>query len=341
MRAVQRRADLELQVVCYASALLDEYGRTWERVTADGFAVAARLRTQHAGADTDAMAKTSCISGYEAINVVRWLDPDVVLLVGDRHEVWGVAGAVAQLNVPIAHTMGGEVSGTIDEKLRHSITKLADLHFVASEDAEARVLQLGEHPDRVHRTGCPRIDAVREATRLGPAPEASIMVSLHPVTTRGDDGAAMGAILDAIETVAPSFPVHVFWPNSDAGGADIEARIRSSGYTTHARMAPEDYWRMMASAAVLVGNSSSGIREGAYLGTPVVNVGSRQEGRARAANVLDVDVDAGAIAAAIRTQIERGGYEPDALYGDGHAGPRIAEVLAVAELGTEKRFRCV
>jgi UDP-hydrolysing UDP-N-acetyl-D-glucosamine 2-epimerase len=265
------------------------------------------------------------------------------------------------MNIPIAHTMGGEVSGTIDESIRHAVTKFAHLHFPASAGARERIIRLGEKPADVHLVGCPRIDLVAEILRgengasdetlfeLGVGDRLDLtrgflLVSQHPVTTEyGAGERQIGETLAAVREIG--LPAIVLWPNADAGSEDIARGIRKTreqglAHNMHffKNLPIETYVRLMARAACLVGNSSSGVREGAYIGTPVVDIGSRQVGRERGANVAAAGYDRTAITAAIRHQIEHGRYNSDPIYGDGTAGRQIADILASRSVEIQKRI---
>jgi UDP-hydrolysing UDP-N-acetyl-D-glucosamine 2-epimerase len=268
--------------------------------------------------------------------------------------------AATYMNIPLAHTMGGEVSGNIDESIRHAVTKFAHVHFPASQGAAERIVRLGEDPASVHLVGCPRMDLVAEvleegddglsdlfATGVGgrfSLEEPFLLVSQHPVTTEyGDGKRQIQETLKAVQTL--DVPAIVLWPNADAGSEHIAAGIRQfrehnddSRLHFFKNLPTDDYVKLMARTAALVGNSSSAVREGAFIGTPAVNVGPRQEGRDRGSNVVDVDYDAGQIADAIRSQMAHGRYESEPIYGDGHAGERIADVLATRELSIHKRI---
>jgi UDP-hydrolysing UDP-N-acetyl-D-glucosamine 2-epimerase len=284
-----------------------------------------------------------------------------VVSVADRYETLATAIAAAYQNIPVAHVQGGEVTGSIDEKVRHAVTKLADLHLVSTAAARDRVIRMGEDPDCVHVTGCPSVDlAARVLDESGPPfdPFASyggvgdrfdpaagyLVVMQHPVTTEYEDALAqIGATLDAVKTL--DVPTFWFWPNVDAGSDRISKAIRHFRETREVphvyffkNLAPEDFLRLLVGARCLVGTSSVGIREGSYLGVPVVNVGSRQTGRERGDNVTDVGYDSGAIAAAVRAHWADGRRPRSTLYGDGRAGERIASVLASAELSIAKRI---
>jgi UDP-hydrolysing UDP-N-acetyl-D-glucosamine 2-epimerase len=309
------------------------------------------------------MAKSTGLGLLELPTLFELLKPDVVVTVGDRFETMATAVAGAYMNIPLAHTMGGEVTGTIDESIRHAITKLAHVHFPANQDAADRIIRLGEDPAAVHVVGCPRIDLVAEVIRNGSAAldgdwldregvgghistdEPFLLVSQHPVTTEyGRAEQQINETLMALEEL--KMPTVMLWPNVDAGSEDVSRGMRKfrerckPEYIRFYKNFPvETFLRLMRSAACLVGNSSAFIREGAFIGTPAVNVGSRQDGRERGPNVLDVDCDRAAITAAIRTQIKHGLYPPAHLYGDGKAGARIADLLATAPLHVQKRIQ--
>jgi UDP-hydrolysing UDP-N-acetyl-D-glucosamine 2-epimerase len=259
--------------------------------------------------------------------------------------------------------MGGEVTGTIDESIRHAITKLAHVHFPANRQAAERILRLGEDPSSVHLVGCPRMDLVAEVTSNGSVEidadwleregvgghlridEPFLLVSQHPVTT--EYGRAEEQITETLLALKDlAMPTIMLWPNVDAGSEDIARGMRK--FREHHRLdfirfyknfPVETYLRLMKSAACLVGNSSSSIREGAFLGTPAVNIGSRQDGRERGPNVIDAAHERAAIAAAVRRQVAHGPYPPAHIYGDGKAGARIAEVLARTSLHVQKRIQ--
>jgi len=290
------------------------------------------------------------------------LKPDVVLSVADRYETIATAIAASYLNIPVAHLQGGEVTGSIDEKVRHAVTKLSNLHFVSNEQAAERVRKMGEEPETVFVTGCPSVDlASRVAAEVRGEPfdpfarysgvghafapsDGYIVVMQHPVTT--EYTAALDQINETMEAiVALDLPTFWFWPNVDAGSDRVSKGIRHfretralSNVYFFKNLAPEDFLRLLTGARCLVGNSSVGIRESAFLGLPVVNIGSRQSGRDRAGNVSDVDYDRDAILAATRAQLAIGRYPSHELYGDGQAGERVAEILARAPLTIAKRI---
>ncbi|MBV8649878.1 MAG: UDP-N-acetylglucosamine 2-epimerase (hydrolyzing) [Alphaproteobacteria bacterium] len=360
MRAVAAHSELELQLVVGASALLDRYGAVIDLIEADGFTAAAKIHMLIEGETPATMAKSTGLALLELPAVFERLAPDVVLTVGDRFETMATTLAAAYMNIPIAHTMGGEVSGTIDESIRHAVTKFAHIHFPASPGAAGRIIRLGERAADVHCVGCPRIDLVAEILDAPNGPDEAIfeggvgdrldlsrpfaVVSQHPVTT--EYGAGEQQIWGTLEAVRElSLPAIVLWPNADAGSEDIARGIRKwrerglgEGMHFFKNLPIETYVRLMRRASCLIGNSSSGIREGAYIGTPVVNVGTRQVGRERGVNVIDTPHERAAIVDAVRRQLEHGRYGTDPIYGDGRAGPRIAELLASKQVSVQKRI---
>jgi UDP-hydrolysing UDP-N-acetyl-D-glucosamine 2-epimerase len=362
MFAIQGHPELRLQLVVGASALLDRYGSVVNLIERDGFKPDARVHMLIEGETPVTMAKSTGLGLMELPTVFDQLKPDVVLTVGDRFETMATTLAAAYMNIPIAHTMGGEVSGTIDESIRHAVTKFAHIHFPASRDARERILRLGEDGDHVHLVGCPRIDLIAEMLEQDDKKGVEkifehgvgvwldldkpfLLVSQHPVTTEYGEGERQITVtLEAVRDVG--LPAIVLWPNADAGSDDIARGIRKwrerkfdQNMHFFKNLPIEKYIGLMKRTACLVGNSSSGIREGAFLGTPVVNIGSRQVGRERGRNVLDVDHDRVRIDEAIRQQLGNGRYPMDPIYGNGTAGTQIADVLARENVSAQKRIR--
>src|SRR5437870_6569665 len=267
------------------------------------------------------MANASGLGRLELPPAFARLDPDVVITVGDRFETMATALAATYMNIPLAHTMGGEVSGNIDESIRHAVTKFAHLHFPACTDAGDRIVRMGEPPETVHVVGCPRMDLVAEVLADGEdglsdlfdvgvggefdLEQPFLIVSQHPVTTEyGDGERQITETLKAVQMVG--LPAIVLWPNADAGSEHIARGIRKfreheddSKLHFFKNLPTDDYIKLMRKTACIVGNSSSAIREGSFIGMPAVNIGPRQEGRDRGSNVVDVDYDRGQVAAAI------------------------------------------
>jgi len=361
LKAIQAHKDLELQLVVAASALLDRYGTAVDNIEADGFPVSAKVYIVLEGENPTSMAKTTGLGMLELATVFDNLRPDVVVTVADRYETLATAVAASYMNIPVAHVQGGEVTGSIDEKVRHAVTKLADLHFVSTKMASERVIRMGEEPETVFVTGCPSIDlaasilsdptlnfdAVRKYGGVGAPVDLGggyLVVMQHPVTTEYQ--LAKQHVFETLHAVRDSeLPTLWFWPNVDAGSDGTSNGVRTfrerenpTNIHFFKNMAPTDFLRLIHNCRCLVGNSSVGIRESSFLGLPVVNIGSRQSGRERGANVLDVGYDRAEIARAIKHHRGNGRYPNDLLYGDGQAGTRIANLLAEAHLRIEKRL---
>ena len=360
LQAIVAHPDLELQLVVAASALLDRYGTVTRQIESDGFTIDARVQVLVEGENPVSMAKTTGLATLELASVLDRLQPDAVVTIADRYETLATATAAAYLGIPLVHVQGGEVTGSIDDRVRHAVTKLADVHLPSNAQAAERIVRMGEAAERVVVTGCPSIDlaaALPTTERLpfdpheryggvGPDLDLSqgyLVVMQHPVT--GEHTEARAHVTATIEAVVASgLPALWFWPNPDAGADGTSDGIRAyrelhedAPLQFFKNMAPDDFLQLLVHARALVGNSSVGLRECAFLGVPVVNIGSRQDGRERGGNVIDIDHDATAILAAIRTHLDRPRPARDVLYGDGDAGQRIADTLATIPLDTTKR----
>ncbi len=361
LEAVRDHPELELQLVVGASALLERYGSVIDVVRSDGFEPDHVVYMVVEGENLVTTAKSTGLGVVELATIFDNLAPDVVVSVADRYETIATAIAASYLNIPVAHLQGGEVTGSIDEKVRHAVTKLSNLHFVSNTQAQDRVIRMGEPADTVFVTGCPSIDLVARVKanaekRFDPFehyggvgrqfdPETPYLVVMqHSVTTEYERAfSEIRETLQAIEELG----MHTFWfwPNVDAGSDGISKGIRHFRETRDIdntyffkNLSPEDFIRLLDGATCMVGNSSAGIRECAFLGLPVVNIGTRQSGRDRAANVVDVGYDQTEIVAAVRSQVSGGRGPSDELYGDGRAGDRVAHHLATEELRVEKRI---
>lgn len=360
LMAIRARNDLDLQLIAAASALSDKYGTVVDVMQAEGFRIDRRVEMGKESGTLLAQARSTGIGLTAMADAFDALKPDWVVSVADRFETMATAVAAAYMNIPLAHVQGGEVTGNIDEKVRHAVTKLADLHLVANEKAQERVVRMGERPSRVVVTGCPSIDVAREATADPAAAGALVarlagetgldlaggflIVSQHSVTSEHEDGPTQTA-RTAEAIAATGLPALWFWPNLDAGSDGVSRTLREwrdGGRLPRVcfiqNVPPEDFILLLLRCHCIIGNSSVAIRECAWLGVPAVNIGSRQSGRDRGANVQDVNYDSDEILAAIRRQMRIGRYAPDTLYGDGHAGEKIAAALATATPQIDKRL---
>ena len=359
LAAIQSHDDLELQLVVTGSALLARFGDVASVIRADGFTVTEQVYIVVEGENLVTSTKSTGIALMELATVLDRLAPDIVLTVADRYETLATAIAASYMNIPVSHVQGGETTGSIDDKVRNSVTMLSDLHFPSTQLAAERIIRMGKSADLVHRTGCPSIDLAaitRGSDRLefdpfteyggvGEKPDLSkgyLVVMQHPVTT--EYAFAGDQMVETIEAVEQSqIPALWFWPNVDAGSDAVSKVIRvyrEQGRLANAHffrnMSPEHFLGLLNHCTCIIGNSSVAIREGSFLGVPAVNVGTRQRGRERGRergrNVLDVGNRRREIAEAIALQAANERYESDQLYGDGEAGQRIADLLATVAL---------
>ena len=359
LQAIKDHPDLELQLVVAGSALLDRYGNAVDFIEKDGFKVNEKVFMVLEGENKTAMAKTTGLGVMELSNVFYNLQPDAVLTIADRFETIATSIAAAYQNIPLIHLQGGEVTGNIDEKVRHANTKLADIHFVTSEDAKIRVERMGEDAAYVYNTGCPSIDIaaeVLESPELEFNPiekyggvggtfsssEDYIVVMQHPVTTEYSQ--AKEDVLKTLRVVdALGIPTFWFWPNVDAGADGTSNGIRSYRENFNPKnihffknMEPNDFLKLLVNGKCLIGNSSVGIRECSFLGVPVVNIGTRQNRRLRGTNVIDVAYEEEAIKSAIESQLTNPKNTKSAVYGNGDSGKKIADILATIKLRFHK-----
>ena len=349
MIAIKSNPQLQLFPICFASAVLDKFGKVSDIMKKEDITPAAEISTQVEGDLPSNMVESTGVALLKIPQIFEEIKPVVVVTVGDRYETMASALAASYMNIILAHTMGGEVTGSIDESIRHAITKLAHLHFPATQDAADRIQRLGELSENISVVGCPRIDLARQVverqdrdlsnlTSTGVGEDIDfnrpfVLLSQHPVTSEyADADWQIDSTIRAIQDVG--LPAVILWPNSDAGAGKISHQIRlwrelgfKSKIHLYRNLPVEDYLWLMNNAACLVGNSSSGIREGAFLGTPVVNIGTRQAHRERAKNVLDVMPEVEQIREAIDKQINHGKFPRSLLYGDGNSGTRIASKL--------------
>lgn len=357
--AIDKHPDLELQLVVAASALLDRYGSTINYIEADGFKISEKVYMVIEGATLTSSAKTTGIGIMELATTFDNLKPDMVCTIGDRYETMATAIAASYMNIPLVHIQGGEVTGNIDEKVRHAITKLSDLHLVSNDDAKQRLIKMGEYDEKIHITGCPSIDIAKMVIdnpkmEFDPCEKYGgvgkyidytkdyLVVMQHPVTTEFDEAKTQAeTLVQVIHEMG--MPVFWFWPNPDAGSDGTSNALRSyreekpdNQIRFFKNLEGADFLKLLFHSKCLVGNSSVGIRECAYLGIPVVNIGSRQNRRLRGKNVIDTGYDKDALKAAIVEQINHGHYPSENIYGIGNAGEEIASKLASATTEIKK-----
>jgi UDP-hydrolysing UDP-N-acetyl-D-glucosamine 2-epimerase len=361
LTAIRAHPELELQLVIAASALLDRYGRIIKHLENDGFEPDAHVYMVVEGENLVTSAKTTGLGLVELSTVLDNLAPQIVMTVADRYETMATAVAASYMNIPLAHLQGGEVTGNIDEKVRHAVTKLADYHLVATQKAAERIIRMGERPDSVFVTGCPSIDIAAQV-RGEPSPVINpfekyggvgaevdlsngyLVVIQHPVTSEYE--LARRHVTETLHAIRDlSLPALWFWPNVDAGSDGTSKGIRSfreleqpTNIHFFKDLAPEDFLHLIKNSKAIIGNSSVAIRECSFLGVPAVNIGSREAGRERGPNVSDVGYDRGEIVRAVQAILAGPRPQGVTLYGDGRAGERIADVLAAVPLRFTKQL---
>ena len=359
LREINNSPALELQLILGASALLHRFGDVQEIVRADGFKISNKVYLIIEGENPTTMAKSTGMAIMELATMFENMKPDIVVTVADRFETMATAVAASYMNIPIAHTQGGEITGSIDESVRHAVTKLSHIHFAATEKAARNIIKMGEDPSSVYCTGCPSIDVIadldlslptdifRRYKGVGPDLDASrpyLVVLQHPVTTEYGDGIIqINETLKAVEAIG--MQTVWLWPNVDAGSDDIAKGLRKYREKKnpdfihfYRNFSVEDYARLINNCACIVGNSSSALREGAFLGVPAVNLGTRQQNREHGENVIHVNYNSDEIEDAIRRQIKNGRYKKSNLFGEGLAGEQITDILAKVEVNIQKKL---
>lgn len=340
---------LQLGICVTGMHLLPEYGNTVAEIEAAGLPVVARIPVALDGSDGRTMALALAAELAGLVDAFSTQAPDLVLLLGDRGEMLAGALAALHLNIPLAHIHGGERSGTVDEPVRHAISKLSHYHFTATGDARERLIRMGENPARIFVSGAPGLDDITRNTThdrqqlfaaygFSPSRPLALLV-FHPVLQEA--GLARDQTLQILAGLtAADCQVLALMPNADAGGAQVGAALSDwatgrNGVRLLRHLPRDDYLNCLANVDLLIGNSSSGIIEAASFGLPVVNVGNRQEGRERSSNVTDVVHDTAQITAAIVAALNRGRLPTVNIYGDGQAGARINDWLATLPLTPE------
>jgi UDP-hydrolysing UDP-N-acetyl-D-glucosamine 2-epimerase len=358
MRAIQRHPELELQVIAAGTMVLQRFDMPVQVVREDGFQVDSEIYIELEGSTPTTMAKSVGFALLEFAGEFRRLDPDLILLIGDRYEALSAAISAAYMNKCIAHIQGGEVSGSIDESARHAITKFAHYHFPSTQRAAKYIEMMGEPADTILGVGCPGSDIARELdATLQPETINSrgsgaiidvnkpyLLVVFHPTTTEfGDERQQMDHLLQSLQQV--QMPTVLMWPNIDAGSDQVSKSIRRfrdhhnpTWLRSLINLPPETYLNVLANAACAVGNSSSFVRDASFFGTPVVLVGDRQNGRETDEHALRVEPVVEDIHNAIQFQLDHGRYAPSSLYGDGHVSERIADLLAEVKPYVQKKL---
>jgi UDP-N-acetylglucosamine 2-epimerase (non-hydrolysing)/GDP/UDP-N,N'-diacetylbacillosamine 2-epimerase (hydrolysing) len=338
-------ADFELQLVVTGMHLAPEFGSTVREIEKDGFAVTRRVEMLLSSDTPAGVAKSVGLGVMGISDAVDQMKPDIVVLLGDRFEIFAAAQACLIHNIPIAHIAGGDTTeGAIDEAMRHAITKMAHVHFVTNEQSANRVRQLGEDPSHVHMVGSPGLDHLRRQGLLDRASvenrlerklgERNLLITFHSVTLEPDHGnGQFKELLAALDELDPSICLWFTEPNADAGGRAMAATLnewvaaRADRARVYTSMGQELYMSLMANVDAVVGNSSSGLYEAPSLGIATVDIGDRQRGRLAATSVLRCAPDRGQIRKAILHGMTLDCSGVANPYGDGHATTKIVDVL--------------
>ena len=346
MSELKANKSFELQIICAGSMLLDRFGQAEKVVEADGFQVNSRIYTEVEGSTPTSMAKSIGFGIIEFTSEYTKLDPDLVLIIGDRYEAVSATVSAAYMNLFIAHIQGGELSGSIDESARHVITKFAHLHFPATKRAAEYIVRMGERQDSVFNFGCPVGDYILNlekkidinlfqegvGTPIGPN-EPFLLVIYHPVTTSFNEQANQANEL-LVALHEKHMPTLWLWPNIDAGSDIISKEIRRFREMHNPdwlhllkNIDPENFQKLLKMTQCAIGNSSSFIRDTTFTGTPVVLVGDRQYGREHGKNLIECGANKAEIIDSLNFQLQHGRYENEGLYGDGSAAPKIVKTL--------------
>lgn len=361
LKEIDKSDQLELELVLSASALLRKYGNAVDIIKQDGFKVSASIYMVIEGGTLETMVKSTGMAIMEFASTFERIKPDIVLTVADRYETIATAISASYMNIPLAHTQGGELTGSIDESVRHAITKLSHIHFPATELSKKRLIQMGENEDKIFNYGCPSIDEIANqdlnldsnfketySTKgLGDKLDFTkpyIVVLQHSVTNEFDD--AKFQISQTIQAIKKlKIQTIWLWPNIDAGTDEISKELRllrekNLDFPLHffINLPILDYAKLMNNASCFIGNSSSALREGAFLGVPSVNIGTRQSNRERGINIVDVDYDSNEIYKAATEQINHGKYKSDHIFGDGTSAIKMVETLKTIDLNVNKEF---
>jgi UDP-hydrolysing UDP-N-acetyl-D-glucosamine 2-epimerase len=347
MNSIKSHPSLELKLVIGGALLDGDYGSFEKNICNDGFHVDGKIDYIAGSKTLEDIARSSSKCTLLFSKQLQRLKPSLVIIVADRYESLSIALAALCMNVHIAHIEGGEISGSIDERIRHAITKLAHIHFPANKDAYSRLIKLGEKPETVHIVGATSLDQIRQfklnnldllkdligRDSFDKYLKGYIVVSQHPVVTEfSKTKSQITELVFAVKDL--NLPVVWVLPNDDGGASVILETLNNSfiGYKYPiikvGALEFEKYAVLLWNCKCLIGNTSSGIRESSFMGVPVVNIGSRQNNRQQGKNVKNVDARKEQILSAAISQINNGRYESEYLYGDGNSAKKIADILA-------------
>ena len=333
----------DLQIIVTGSHLLKEYGSTYKEIVDDGFKISKKVEMFIENFDTP-HGMTRCVgeATKKLADAYDELDPDIMLITVDRVETLAAASAAALMNLPIFHVQGGEVTGTIDESIRHAVTKLSHFHFAATEESKNRIINMGEPSEKVFNTGCPYIDELNSYDFLSKEDITKIynlefnkktaILTLHPVTTEHEDSLIqIKTVLEAIKNY--DLNIISIYSNSDAGGKKIIDVLKNTpGLNLIPNIKSDHFASLMKNCDIMIGNSSAGIREAPTFSLPVINIGSRQNRRERGCNVIDCNFEINNIIAAIEKALHDDSFKKNItsssnIYGDGKSAKRIVKII--------------
>lgn len=352
LKLLNKEESIQLDVVATGMHLMHEFGYSIDEIKKDNFNLHIVNQTFKKD-DERSMSEFIGNLITDLTNLFSQINPDIVLLLGDRGEMLAGAIVASYLQISIAHIHGGDVSSTVDDAARHAITKFANIHFPATELSASRIKQMGENPDNIFVVGAPGLDSIIKSKNnideeylkhKYNIEKDFVLVLQHPVSLEVNDSAfQISQTLDAI--VQTNYQTILVYPNADAGGRAMISKINEYDVDAYKNIPHEDFIGLLGMASILIGNSSSGIIESSSFKLPVINVGTRQDGREKAENVIDVDYDKNKILDAINyiNSIEYKMKLDECInpYGDGKASERICDILKNIELTNDllnKRF---
>ncbi|MBU3181558.1 UDP-N-acetylglucosamine 2-epimerase [Clostridium psychrophilum] len=353
LKEIKKNDDLDLKLIVCGMHLCPEYGMTINEIEKDGFEVADKFETILSSDTGASMAKSIGLSIISMAQCFDRIKPDLLLILGDRGEMLAAATTAIYMNIPVAHIHGGEVSGTVDESVRHAITKLSHIHFPANEDSKQRILKLGEKEKNIFVVGSPGLDNIKKTqyisrkemlNRFDLEDDKIFLLTQHPVTTERD--VVEWQIRETLDAVVElGYQTIVSYPNSDNGGREIikvieEYRIKYQFLKIFKNLSQVEYLSFLDVADVMIGNSSSGIIEAPSFKLPVVNIGSRQDGRLRACNVIDIPYGKESVIRGIKQALYDENFKKQLkncknLYGDGNASYKISQIISEVKLDRE------
>ena len=364
--AASKSKKIILRIILGSSCIMEKFGNIEKIIKRDNLKVFKKIYTVVEGDKPITMAKSTALEINELSNIFDTSRPDLVFAIADRFETLSIAIAASYMNIPLVHTQGGEITGSIDESVRHAVSKLANIHFPANKLAKNNLIKMGEDPKKIFNVGCPSIDLAKSIKnkkvnlksfikkyRFSSLQRINynnikdyIIVVQHPVTTEYEK--TQSQIKETIKAISKlKYNVIWLWPNVDSGSDIITKELRISRETNllnstifGKNCSPEDFLILLNNAKCIVGNSSVGIRESSYLGTPCVNIGNRQLGRLKGKNVKNVTHNCSKIINAITAQYNHGKYKKVNIYGNGETGKKIVNIITKINLtNTQKNLK--